>query len=67
MISNKKIFALDSTSFILYQPIFECFGQKTNSRKLKVGIKIHQKLDFLMGIAVKIYNNQVSEHDSIFI
>jgi hypothetical protein len=67
MISNKKIFAIDSTTFSLFQPIFECVGRKANSGKSKGGIKSHQKLDLEMGIPVKIYNNHAREHDSVFI
>ena len=67
MISNKKIFAIDSTTFSLFQPIFECVGRKSNSGKSKGGIKSHQKLDLEMGIPVKIYNNHAREHDSVFI
>lgn len=67
MISNKKIFAIDSTTFSLFQPIFECVGRKANSGKSKGGIKSHQKLDLEMGIPVKVYNNHAREHDSVFI
>lgn len=67
MISDKKIFAIDSTTFSLFQPIFECVGRKANSGKSKGGIKSHQKLDLQMGIPVKVYNNHAREHDSVFI
>ena len=67
MISNKKIFAIDSTTFSLFQPIFECVGRKANNGKSKGGIKSHQKLDLEMGIPIKIYNNHAREHDSVFI
>jgi hypothetical protein len=67
MISNKKIFAIDSTTFSLFQPIFECVGRKANSGKSKGGVKSHQKLDLQMGIPVKVYNNHAREHDSVFI
>lgn len=67
MINNRKIFAIDSTTFSLFQPIFECVGRKANNGKSKGGIKSHQKLDLEMGIPVKIYNNHAREHDSVFI
>lgn len=67
IIDNKKIFAIDSTTFSLFQPIFECVGRKANNGKSKGGIKSHQKLDLEMGIPVKIYNNHACEHDSVFI
>lgn len=67
MISNRKIFAIDSTTFSLFQPIFECVGRKTIDGKSKGGVKSHQKLDLQMGIPVKIYNNHAREHDSVFI
>ena len=67
MISDKKIFAIDSTTFSLFQPIFECVGRKANSGQSKGGVKSHQKLDLQMGIPVKVYNNHAREHDSVFI
>lgn len=67
MINNRKIFAIDSTTFSLFQPVFECVGRKANNGKSKGGIKSHQKLDLEMGIPVKIYNNHAREHDSVFI
>ena len=67
IISDKKIFAIDSTTFSLFQPIFECVGRKATSGQSKGGIKSHQKLDLQMGIPVKVYNNHAREHDSIFI
>lgn len=66
-IADKKIFAIDSTTFSLFQPVFECVGRKANSGKSKGGIKSHQKLDLQMSIPVKIYNNHANEHDSVFI
>lgn len=67
MINNKKIFALVSTIFSLFQPIFECIGRKANSEKSKGGIKSYQKFYLEMGIAIKIYKNHAREHDSVFI
>ncbi len=67
MINNRKIFAIDSTTFSLFLPIFECVGRKANNGKSKGGIKSHQKLDLEIGIPVKIYNNHAKEHDSAFI
>jgi hypothetical protein len=67
IISDKKIFAIDSTTFSLFQPIFECVGRKATSGQSKGGIKSHQKLDLQMGIPVKVYNNHAREHDSVFI
>jgi hypothetical protein len=67
MINIRKIFAIDSTTFSLFQPVFECVGRKANNGKSKGGIKSHQKLDLEMGIPVKIYNNHAREHDSVFI
>lgn len=66
-IDKRKIFAIDSTTFSLFQPIFECVGRKANNGKSKGGVKSHQKLDLEMGIPVKVYNNHAREHDSVFI
>jgi hypothetical protein len=67
IISDKKIFSIDSTTFSLFQPIFECVGRKATNGQSKGGIKSHQKLDLQMGIPVKVYNNHAREHDSVFI
>lgn len=64
---DKKIFAIDSTTISLFQPIFKCVGRKSSTGKSKGGVKSHQKLDLQAGIPVKVYNSHASEHDSLFI
>lgn len=67
MIDNKKIFAINSTTISLFQPIFECVGRKAFAGKSKGGIKSHQKLDIQIGLPVKVYNNHAREQDALFI
>lgn len=67
LIIGKKVFAIDSTTIALFQPIFECVGRNPNNGKRKGGIKSHQKLDMQAGIPVKVYHSNAREHDSLFI
>jgi len=67
LIIDKKVFAIDSTTIALFQPIFECVGRNPNNGKRKGGIKSHQKLDMQAGIPVKVYHSNAREHDSLFI
>ncbi|HIG32980.1 MAG TPA: IS4 family transposase [Flavobacteriales bacterium] len=67
LILDKKVFAIDSTTIALFQPIFECVGRNPNNGKRKGGIKSHQKLDMQAGIPVKVYHSNAREHDSLFI
>lgn len=67
LIIDKKVFAIDSTTIALFQPIFECVGRNPNNGKRKGGVKSHQKLDMQAGIPVKIYHSNAREHDSLFI
>jgi len=67
LIADKKVFAIDSTTISLFQPIFECVGRNPNNGKRKAGIKSHQKLDMQAGIPVKVYHSHAREHDSLFI
>ena len=67
LIANKRVYAIDSTTISLFQPIFECVGRIANSGKRKGGIKSHQKLDMQAGIPVKVYHSHAREHDSLFI
>jgi hypothetical protein len=67
LIIDKKVFAIDSTTISLFQPIFECVGRNPNNGKRKGGIKSHQKLDMQAGIPVKVYHSNAREHDSLFI
>ncbi len=67
LIVDKKVYAIDSTTISLFQPIFECVGKTPNNGKRKGGIKSHQKLDLQAGIPVKIYHSNAKEHDSLFI
>jgi len=64
---DKKVYAIDSTTISLFQPIFECVGRKSINGKSKGGIKSHQKLDLQAGIPVKVYHSSAKEHDSLFI
>ena len=64
---DKKVYAIDSTTIKLFQPIFDCVGRNSNSGKRKGGLKSHQKLDMQAGIPVKIYHSNATEHDSTFI
>ena len=64
---DKKVYAIDSTTIKLFQPIFDCVGRNSNSGKRKGGLKSHQKLDMQAGIPVKIYHSDAKEHDSTFI
>ena len=67
MVIDKKVYAIDSTTIALFQPIFECVGCNPNNGKRKGGIKSHQKLDMQAGIPVKVYHSNAREHDSLFI
>jgi hypothetical protein len=67
LVIDKKVFAIDSTTIALFQPIFECVGRNPNNGKRKGGIKSHQKLDMQAGIPVKVYHSNAREHDSLFI
>ena len=67
LVIDKKVYAIDSTTISLFQPIFECVGRNPNNGKRKGGIKSHQKLDMEAGIPVKVYHSHAREHDSLFI
>jgi len=67
LIIDKKVYAIDSTTISLFQPIFECVGRTPHNGKHKGGIKSHQKLDMQAGIPVKVYHSKAREHDSLFI
>ncbi len=67
LVANKRVYAIDSTTIGLFQPIFECVGRIANSGKRKGGIKSHQKLDMQAGIPVNVYHSHAREHDSLFI
>jgi len=67
LVIDKKVYAIDSTTISLFQPIFECVGRNPNNGRRKGGIKSHQKLDMQAGIPVKIYHSNATEHDSLFI
>tara|TARA_B100000809_G_scaffold141837_2_gene139416 strand:- start:4703 stop:5893 length:1191 start_codon:yes stop_codon:yes gene_type:complete len=67
LVIGKKVYAIDSTTIALFQPIFECVGRNPNNGKRKGGIKSHQKLDMQAGIPVKVYHSNAREHDSLFI
>ena len=67
LIIDKKVYAIDSTTIKLFQPIFNCVGANPNNGKRKGGIKSHQKLDMQAGIPVKVYHSHATEHDSLFI
>ena len=64
---DKKVYAIDSTTIKLFQPIFNCVGRNPINGKRKGGIKSHQKLDLQTGIPVKVYHSHATEHDSLFI
>jgi hypothetical protein len=53
LIIVKKVYAIDSITIALFQPIFECVGHNPNNGKRKRGIKSHQKLDMQAGILGK--------------
>ena len=67
LVIDKKVFAIDSTTIALFQPIFECMGRNPSNGQRKDGIKSHQKLDLQAGIPVKVYHSNAREHDSLFI
>jgi hypothetical protein len=67
LVIDKKVYAIDSTTISLFQPIFECVGRNPSNGKRKGGIKSHQKLDMQAGIPVKVYHSHAREHDSLFI
>jgi hypothetical protein len=67
LVANKRVYAIDSTTISLFQPIFECVGRIANNGKRKGGIKSHQKLDMQAGIPVNVYHSHAREHDSLFI
>lgn len=67
LVVDKKVYAIDSTTISLFQPIFECTGRNPHNGKRKGGIKSHQKLDMQSGIPVKVYHSDAREHDSLFI
>ncbi len=67
LVIDKKVYAIDSTTIGLFQPIFECVGRNPSNGKRKGGIKSHQKLDMQAGIPVKVYHSHAREHDSLFI
>ena len=64
---DKKVYAIDSTTIKLFQPIFNCVGRNASNGKRKGGIKSHQKLDMQAGIPVKVHHSHATEHDSLFI
>ena len=66
LILDKKVYAIDSTTISLFQPIFECTGRNPITGKRKGGLKSHQKLDLQAGIPVKVYHSNAREHDSLF-
>jgi len=67
LVIDKKVYAIDSTTISLFQPIFECVGRNPQNGKRKGGIKSHQKLDMQAGIPIKVYHSDAREHDSLFI
>jgi hypothetical protein len=67
LVIDKKVYAIDSTTISLFQPIFECVGRNPNNGKRKGGVKSHQKLDMQAGIPVKVYHSHARQHDSLFI
>ncbi len=67
LVLDKKVYAIDSATISLFQPIFECVGRNAHNGKRKGGIKSHQKLDMQAGIPVKVYHSNAREHDSLFI
>jgi hypothetical protein len=67
LVIDKKVYAIDSTTIALFQPIFECVERNPANGKRKGGIKSHQKLDMQAGIPVKVYHSNAREHDSLFI
>jgi hypothetical protein len=67
LVIDKKVYAIDSTTIGLFQPIFECTGRKASNGRSKGGIKSHQKLDMQAGIPVKVHHSDAREHDSLFI
>ena len=67
LVIDKKVYAIDSTTISLFQPIFECVGRNPSNGRRKGGIKSHQKLDMQAGIPVKVYHSHAREHDSLFI
>ncbi len=67
LVIDKKVYAIDSTTISLFQPIFECVGRNPNNGRRKGGVKSHQKLDMQAGIPVKIHHSNATEHDSLFI
>ena len=67
LVIDKKVYAIDSTTISLFQPIFECVGRNPANGKRKGGIKSHQKLYMQAGIPVKVYHSNAREHDSLFI
>ena len=67
LVIDKKVYAIDSTTISLFQPIFECVGRNPENGKRKGGVKSHQKLDMQSGIPVKVYHSNSREHDSLFI
>ena len=67
LIIDKKVYAIDSTTIKLFQPIFNCVGRNPSNGKRKGGLKSHQKLDLQAGIPVKVYHSHATEHDSLFI
>ncbi len=67
LLVDKKVYAIDSTTISLFQPIFECVGRNALNGKRKGGVKSHQKLDLQSGIPVKVYHSAATEHDSLFI
>ena len=67
LVIDKKVYAIDSTTISLFQPIFQCVGRNSNNGRSKGGVKSHQKLDMQAGIPVKVYHSDAREHDSLFI
>ncbi len=67
LVIDKKVYAIDSTTIALFQPIFECVERNPANGKRKGGIKSHQKLDMQAGIPVKVYHSNAREQDSLFI
>ena len=67
LIIDKKVYAIDSTTIKLFQPIFNAVGRNPKNGRRKGRIKSHQKLDLQAGIPVKVYHSHATEHDSLFI
>ena len=67
LLIDKKVYAIDSTTIKLFQPIYNCVGRNPSNGKRKGGVKSHQKLDLQSGIPVEICHSHATAHDSLFI